>query len=157
MYMRYTQLTTAEPGCHQRAVAIKGYPFETYLKLKSQKTLFVHELQPHYTNVWNWPHSQTPECTCSISHNATSRTEMCTFLFWMLHCGIWNRCILGFVKLVYCTGLGSFSAMLHAKFQDDRVPERDVIDQRYVILLSMPECQIKRGPWGHGNKHLNSS
>ena len=51
--------------------------------------------------VHNWPHSQIPECTCSISHNATSRTEMCTFLFWMLHCGIWNRCILGFVKLVY--------------------------------------------------------
>ena len=23
---------------------------------------------------------------------------MCTFLFWMLHCGIWNRCILRFVK-----------------------------------------------------------
>ena len=26
---------------------------------------------------------------------------MCTFLFWMLHYGIWNTCILGFVKLVY--------------------------------------------------------
>ena len=49
-----------------------------------------------------WPNSQIPECTCSISHNAPFRTEMCTFLFWMEHCGIWNRCILGFVKLVYC-------------------------------------------------------
>ena len=39
-----------------------------------------------------------PECTCSISHNAPFRTEMCTFLFWMEHCGIWNRCILGFVN-----------------------------------------------------------
>ena len=28
-------------------------------------------------------------------------TEMCTFLFWMEHCGIRNRWILGFVKLVY--------------------------------------------------------
>ena len=26
---------------------------------------------------------------------------MCTFLFWMEHCGILNRCILGFVKLVH--------------------------------------------------------
>ena len=26
---------------------------------------------------------------------------MCTFLFWMEHCGIWNKCILGFVKLFY--------------------------------------------------------
>ena len=54
------------------------------------------------------PISQIPECTCSISHNATFRTEMCTFLFWMLHCGIWNRCILGFVNEVNCdTGLCS--------------------------------------------------
>ena len=41
------------------------------------------------------------ECMWSISHNAPLRTKMCTFLFWMEHCGIWNRCILGYVKLVY--------------------------------------------------------
>ena len=35
-----------------------------------------------------------------ISHNASFRTEMCTFLFWMEHCGIWNWCILGFVNKV---------------------------------------------------------
>ena len=29
------------------------------------------------------------------------KTEMCTFQFWMEHCGIWNRCILWFVKLNY--------------------------------------------------------
>ena len=50
----------------------------------------------------SWPNSQIPECTCSISHNAPFRTEMSTFLFWMEHCGIWNRCILGFEKLVCC-------------------------------------------------------
>ena len=49
----------------------------------------------------NRPNSQIPECTCSISHNAPLRAEMCTFLFWMEHCGIWNMFILGFVKLVY--------------------------------------------------------
>ena len=47
----------------------------------------------------NWPNSQIPECTCSISQNAPFRTEMCTFLFWMEHSGIWNRCILGFKKI----------------------------------------------------------
>ena len=36
-----------------------------------------------------------------MSHNAPFRTEMCTFLFWMEQCGLWNRCILGFVKLLY--------------------------------------------------------
>ena len=46
----------------------------------------------------NRPISHILECTCSISHNAPFRTEMCTFLFWMEHCGIWNRCILGFVN-----------------------------------------------------------
>ena len=51
---------------------------------------------------FNWPISQILECTCSISQNAPFRTEMCTFLFWMTHSGIWNRCILGFVRLVYC-------------------------------------------------------
>ena len=48
-----------------------------------------------------WGNSQIPECTGSISHNAPFRTEMYTFLFWMGHCGIWNRCIMRFVKLVY--------------------------------------------------------
>ena len=49
----------------------------------------------------NWPNSQIPEYTCSIPQNAPFRTEMRTFLFWMEHSGIWNRCILGFMKLVY--------------------------------------------------------
>ena len=59
--------------------------------------------------VYTWPNSQIPRCTCSISHNATFRTEMYTFLFWMVHCGIWNWCIVGFVRLVYC-------GVLHAVF-----------------------------------------
>ena len=46
------------------------------------------------------PISQIPECTYSIYHNAPFKTEMCTFLFWMEHCGIWNRRILGFVNSV---------------------------------------------------------
>ena len=61
---------------------------------------FTHILQGHF----NWPNSEIPECTCSISQNAPFRTEMCTFLFWMEHSGIWNRCILGIVKLVHCIG-----------------------------------------------------
>ena len=44
--------------------------------------------------------SQIPQCTCHISHNATFRTELCTFLFWMVQCVIWDRCIMGFVRLV---------------------------------------------------------
>ena len=47
--------------------------------------------------MWYWPNSQFPQCTCSISHNATFRTEMFTFPFLIMHCGIWNRYIVGFV------------------------------------------------------------
>ena len=36
----------------------------------------------------NWPNSQIPQCTCFIFHNASFRTEICIFLFWMVHCGI---------------------------------------------------------------------
>ena len=56
---------------------------------------------------------QIPECTCSISHNAPFRTEMCTFLFWMEHCGIWNKCILGFL-----IGQWSTSAMFDLVWLD---------------------------------------
>ena len=47
----------------------------------------------------NWPKLQIPKCTCSILHNATFRTEMFTLLFWLEQYGIWNICILWFVKL----------------------------------------------------------
>ena len=50
---------------------------------------------------YDWTNSQIPECSSSISRNAPFRTEMYTFLFWMEHCVIWNRSIVGFVKLVY--------------------------------------------------------
>ena len=41
-----------------------------------------------------------PRFTCPISRNTPFRTEMCTFLFWMAHCGIWDGCIVGFVNFV---------------------------------------------------------
>ena len=54
---------------------------------------------------------QIPQCTCPISHNAPFGTEMCTFQFWMVHCGILDRYIVGYgtgagalwdMGLVYC-------------------------------------------------------
>ena len=60
--------------------------------------------QSLWGQVWgvNWSNSQIPQCTCPISHNAPFRTEICAFLFWMVYCGIWNRCIVGYMRLVYC-------------------------------------------------------
>ena len=42
-----------------------------------------------------------PTMHSPISHNAPFRTEMYTFLFWMVHCVIWERLIVGFVRLVF--------------------------------------------------------
>ena len=60
---------------------------------------------PHGICIQNWPNSQSPKWTCSISHNAPFKTEMCIFLFWREHYAICNRCILVFVKLFCCTSL----------------------------------------------------
>ena len=57
-----------------------------------------------------------PTCFCSISQNAPFRTEMCTFLFWMVHCGIWNRCNVGFMNSIHW--IGRFDAnRLNERFQ----------------------------------------
>ena len=42
-----------------------------------------------------------PTMHLPMSHNAPFRTEMCTFLIWMVHCVILNWCIVGFVNLVW--------------------------------------------------------
>ena len=51
------------------------------------------------------PISQIPECIRQISHNApfcNRNVHTCAhFCYKMLHCGIWHRCILGFVRWVY--------------------------------------------------------
>ena len=74
------------------------------------------QLQAHLVHVqlvWiirhNWPNSYIPQCTCSISHNAPSRPEMCTFLFSMVHYGIGNRCIVGFVRFIHWGSLVHFN------------------------------------------------
>ena len=56
----------------------------------------------HIEHFWNELNYFTiPQCTCSISHNAPFRTEMCTFLFWIEHCGTRNSCIVWVFRLVY--------------------------------------------------------
>ena len=41
-------------------------------------------------NICKQRNSQIPKCTCSISHNAPFRTEIYTFLFWMVQYGIYG-------------------------------------------------------------------
>ena len=58
-------------------------------------------------NTSNWPDSQILQSTWTMSNSAPFRTEMCACLFWMVHCGIWDRYIVGFVRLVYSDQLTS--------------------------------------------------
>ena len=56
---------------------------------------------------WKRPNSQIPQCTSPICHNVPFKSAMCIFLFWMVHCGLWDRCIVcivWFVNLAYCRG-----------------------------------------------------
>ena len=45
--------------------------------------------------------SQIPQCTSSIPHSAPFKTKMCTILFWMVHCEVWDMFIVGLFNLVY--------------------------------------------------------
>ena len=51
-------------------------------------------------NIFYRPISQIPQCTCLTSHNTQFRTEMYSFLFWMVYCGMWDKGIVGLVRLV---------------------------------------------------------
>ena len=79
-------------------------------------SLFSHpSLHCLYLLVWvDRPIPQIPLCTCSISHNTPFRTVMYTLLFWIMHFGIRDKCVLAFVRLVYCKcyadGLKIFSS-----------------------------------------------
>ena len=41
-----------------------------------------------FVQQYHWPISLIPQCNCPISHNTPFKTEICTFLIWMVHCGI---------------------------------------------------------------------
>ena len=49
----------------------------------------------------NWPVSRVPQCACWVTCSAPSGAEVCTFLFWMVHCGMPGRCAVELVRLVY--------------------------------------------------------
>ena len=56
--------------------------------------------------VTNRPISWIPQCTWQIYRNAPfcdrNGHTFTHFCYKMVHCGIWDRCIMGFVRWVYC-------------------------------------------------------
>ena len=57
----------------------------------------------------NRPVAQIPQCTSPMSHNApfyNRNVHMCGhFCYKMVYCGIFVRCVVGFVKWVYCLSI----------------------------------------------------
>ena len=74
----------------------------------------IEHRQPYYaaSNTENIPIAQITQSTCPISHNTPFRTEMYTFLFLMVYCRIWDRCIMGHARLVSCVVCGGFSCIM---------------------------------------------
>ena len=66
---------------HKWPVTRKMFPFDDVI----MQTYFTDTGTVVRSHRSNRPVSQ---CTCPISHNTPFRTEMCTFLFWMVYCGI---------------------------------------------------------------------
>ena len=79
-----------------------------------------------------------------ISHNAPFRTEMCTFLFWMEHCGIWSRCILGFVKLIHYTSMHLYWWVITSHY----LTWMWLLNRAMVPILVQLICMRGRGPQG---------
>ena len=59
-------------------------------------------IRPQWVNTYsNRLISQIPQCIRQISHNAPFRNTCAHFCYEMVHCGMWHRCILGFVRWVH--------------------------------------------------------
>ena len=63
--------------------------------------------RPQYVNtitrctyMYHESNSHVPKCICPISHNEPIKTATLKFLFWIAQCGIWDKYIVGFVRLV---------------------------------------------------------
>ena len=104
--------------------------------------------------------SHNTQYTCSISHNTTFRTEM----FRMMHWGIWNRWIVGSVRLVYCGKITS-SQWRHVGFMTSQTSGNSSFgfwwDMSSIISLAADElnyicsapcvspCATKAEAWYH--------
>ena len=81
------------------------------------------------------PVSQIPQYIWSMSHNAPFRTEICTFMFWMMYCGILFRCPVGFVTLA-CSTLGFYTINMHVIFSIQVIRWRHIV--RVIRMQAYP-------------------
>ena len=71
-----------------------GIAYTLYPKIRP-----VSVLDDIHGYAWHRPNPLIPQCTCPIAHNVLFKPEMCTLLVWMVHCELWHRIIVGFVRI----------------------------------------------------------
>ena len=80
----------------------------------------------------NWPSSQIPECTCSISHNV--HISVLNGALW-----VWNRCILGSVfHAVYRQDIYCQWGKLNAKYSG----ELDITNDEILLMMTSSNGNI---------------
>ena len=97
----------------------------------------------------------TPSPRSTIHH---FRTEMCTFPFHVVFCGIWGRCIVGFFRSVssMCMGNQAWVTQSNIFFQNYQVSGyllniTNIADRcRHILVAMTPiiyECNLKNLTW----------
>ena len=120
------------PWCYYHVKYLLWEPYSCYCKIIADGiVLYVHN-RPCYIGsllymgglVWQkqvsmaWTSNYIPQIlrdavdhyikshNAPVSHPTMHHSEQkCAHLFWMVHCGMWNRCIAWFVDLVYYLSL----------------------------------------------------
>ena len=93
---------------HKGTVTRKMFPFDDvimYLQAM-QSDDEAQIIRIYSTGIWSLTNiaanRQIPQCPFNISRNSPFRTDISTFLFWVVYCGIWGRCNLRFTNLIFC-------------------------------------------------------
>ena len=114
-----------------------------------------HEICTHFCCVFYWPNPRIPQWTCSIPHNAPFRTEMCTFLVWMVHHGICNGIWeIGPLVLFY-KYIDSHYSFAHI-FQGCFTGTGTVVRLPTGTVVRLPQC-LWRTPKEYGQYRLRES
>ena len=80
----------------------------------------------------------------TMDHSEEKSTH---FLFWMLHCGIWDRCIMGFMNLVYgvliCESLNIMAGILR------RTQIQILYCINNLLHIEVHSLEVKKFLWFH--------
>ena len=106
--------------------------------------------------IWNIPHDgcwihdakwiglfRGSHNACWMTRSVPSGAEVCTFLFWMVHCGMPDGCAVGWVRMVYCNQcLTDLSKLLCGTYDID-ICLILLVCIRYHVMYVSCDCIMK--------------